>query len=544
MFIKKELLMTKKLSLALLISCMLTAHNYADTTKIDNDSNEFNEIFELARGPRGYRGHRGHRGHQGDPGVTGATGASITGATGATGNTGTTGPTGTSIGPTGATGATGPTGAVGGTTGNTGATGASITGATGFTGNTGAIGNTGATGATGTSVGPTGATGATGPTGAVGGATGNTGATGASITGATGFTGNTGATGATGDTGVTGTKGNTGATGPTPQSCDDAEILIHQVDIPYVIEVPGVYCLAEDITVTSGDAITVAALSLVGKRVVIDLNEHTIYGNGANNGIVVAPTRFTLPAPLFVEIKNGSIFNMIEHGIYVPIGIAGLVLDSITTELCGNSGASLDQGGFVIVGTAGTLNLVATNCRAIGGETFAFGTGGGFILANCQNFLLSNCVANLNALDGFLIESGIVYYGGTFESCIASSNGGNGFNIIADNSTLTNCEAQQNQLSGFFISANFCFLQNNVSLANLENGFYCEGQSCQIRDNTAMTNNQNGGFFGFWDNGPINRVYGNYANGNFGSNYSPSIVNVATSPLYTDTINFTANIAE
>jgi parallel beta-helix repeat protein len=332
-------------------------------------------------------------------------------------------------------------------------------------------------------------------------------------------------------------------------SCDSHVTHISQSDIPYFIQQPGRYCLTQDITITSGDAITIVLASLVNKKVTLDLNGYTISGSQWNgdNGIVVAATRFTLAAPIGIEIINGTILEMKEHGIHIPIGIQELTIDCIVTNGCGNGGSTADQGGIVVGGTAGTLDATIRNCRTYG--NLAASTGGGISLTNCLYYLINNCVANSNNLEGITIQNSSVFNTGVIENCITSGNGGNGISTVGDrNTTVVNCVSEGNGLSGYSLDGNQDVILNNIALNNTQDGFMISGSDCQIRENTAIGNNSSAaaGFFGFNVTGTNNRIYGNYANNNAAgaNNYSASITNIATSPLITDAINFTANISE
>ncbi len=377
--------------------------------------------------------------------------------------------------------------------------------------------------------------------------------------------------------------------------CDFNVTSIHQSDVPYVITEPGRYCLAEDVSLTTAaDAITISLPSVIDQRVVLDLNDYTISGLFAdvptgNNGVVVVPTA----NPPAVEIKNGTISGMIEHGIHIPVSLPELIVDTIVTEFCGSSGISSDQGGIVIGTSTVSTNAVIRNCRATGG--FIGHTGAGIRLTNCRNYLLSNCNAVSNGLDGIITVTGL---GGVFENCLSSLNGGNGIMAVAElNTVFYNCTAESNGFagigSGFLLDDSICSLRNCFAsfnathgfsldnnnnqvvasmasnnfqtgfnfignqivvteceaINNAENGFLIQGNNALLRGNTATGNDTSaGGFYGFNDVGTSNRIYGNFANNNNGgaSDFSPSITNVVISPTATTPadLNFTANISQ
>ncbi len=380
-------------------------------------------------------------------------------------------------------------------------------------------------------------------------------------------------------------------------NCDMNVIEIHQSDIPYFITQPGKYCLTEDVSITTGDAISIVLTPLIGESVVIDLNGYTISGlsggvPAGSHGITLIPTMFTLPFPLAVEIKNGKISYMVEQGINIPFGVTQLEIDSIVTEQCGVGGISFNLGGIAIGGSGGTINPIITNCRTYG---LPGHTGFGISLYNCSQYRVSNCIANGNGMAGIFVTGDSIFNEGVIDNCIASgnttegfsiqaneqgvvlqncvadSNGSAGFLIYANGSTLINCVSTSSTLdgmqlngdnneiinsasmnngsSGFFILGNQSIVKQCAAIDNQQNGFSILGNNNQINNNNATGNNPAGGaFYGFNNTGSGNRVYGNFANNNNAgaNNYSPSITNVATGPTATTPVdlNFTANISE
>lgn len=330
------------------------------------------------------------------------------------------------------------------------------------------------------------------------------------------------------------------------KTCDDSIIQIRQSDIPYFITDPGEYCLAEDITITSGDAITIVAIGLVGKKVVLDLNNKTINGSGtADNGIIVVLTKFVLPVPIGLEIKNGTIIGMKEHGIYIPFGLGDLIIDSMVINACGiTGGETSDQGGIVVGGSQGAYSPTIRNCRVQGAGPI-LSAGYGIYLRNSLNGQISHCISTLNGLDGIVMENDSIFFGGRIDNCTSSSNKQDGIrivshSIVSHSVVIENCITEQNSLTGIVVSANNCAILNNISNNNTINGLSIAGNNCEVRSNTATSNAGDG----FNDSGTTNRIYGNYANNNTTNNYSASIVNVATSPAFNAAINHTANIAD
>ncbi|MBY0110303.1 MAG: right-handed parallel beta-helix repeat-containing protein [Candidatus Babeliaceae bacterium] len=241
-------------------------------------------------------------------------------------------------------------------------------------------------------------------------------------------------------------------------NCNENVFLISQSDIPYTITKPGRYCLVENIAVDSGQtAITIQFDDIVQNLVYLDLNSYVINGSstgdaatGAANGIVGVGTVSGNVFPAGVQIVNGEIVSMSEHGIYIPLGMGLLTLDGLTIQSCGSAGGSTN-GGIVVGNDAQILiNPVIKN-------TNIFGSGGtdyGMILINPQNFLILSSASSFNGKDGYSIRGSTDFIPGVISLCTASGNGGNGFSINASsaNTKITDCIAASNQLSGFHIA--------------------------------------------------------------------------------------------
>ena len=106
------------------------------------------------------------------------------------------------------------------------------------------------------------------------------------------------------------------------------ETLIFQSDIPFTIETPGVYCLAESVSFAAGTAITIAS-----DNVLFDLQDKKIDGSlGGDIGIAINSGLSN------ITIQNGVLCNMNNKGIdadatnniaFISMSISDSLIDSI-----------------------------------------------------------------------------------------------------------------------------------------------------------------------------------------------------------------------
>jgi hypothetical protein len=369
--------------------------------------------------------------------------------------------------------------------------------------------------------------------------------------------------------------------------CDQNVVMISQADIPYIITEPGRYCLIEDVAVGAGQtAITIDFDAVVANITEIDLNGYTINGlvdgaPGAANGIVgiAAAPPVGQSLPVGVQIINGKIVAMLEHGIYIPYGISVLRVDNITVQSSGLTGNPTDGG--IVIGS-----MDAPLLSPVISKTFVFGgsANDGLVLINPLNYLIENTSASLCGGDGISIEGQNFAVAGVITTCVSSGNGGSGFVTVVDDtntafincvassngnggymvagsqSTFTECRAKSNTGNGFTVTNidnifDSCFSGNNsgsgyaitagsnndiqqcVALGNDIDGFLINTAPNALNNNTSSGN----GGFGFNATVLGNKIYANFANDN-GTNYSGTITNVAVSPVPADPFNFTTNI--
>jgi len=120
---------------------------------------------------------------------------------------------------------------------------------------------------------------------------------------------------------------------------------IHQSEIPYTINTPGIYCLATDLvappTFTTGNVITINS-----NNVVIDLNDHRIGGQPA--GLGNQAVGIYSNSHRNIQIRNGVIRGFL-YGIQIvdaasPGTSSGIAIVSILAD--GNTYAGIDVVGL------------------------------------------------------------------------------------------------------------------------------------------------------------------------------------------------------
>lgn len=327
--------------------------------------------------------------------------------------------------------------------------------------------------------------------------------------------------------------------------CSQNVVLLSQADIPYVITSAGHYCLVEDVS-TNGNAITLDLQSLAAQSVTIDLNGYTISGfqNGSiqgRNGIVTTIAGGTNAFPIVLTIKNGIITAMQDHGIEIAVGVTSLTIDSVAIIQAGQSGALPNEAG-ILVGSKGnrSQNPLIINSQVYG---FPGSTGRGIYLLNCANYTISNTLVKGVGLDGIRVSSAADIESGTITDVVVSETGGSGIylELDEDNTIIRDAVCIKNSENGFTLLGNNYIVQDCAAVSNLLDGFTISGAQSHLSSNVAITNGQVG--FNSSSRSGTNYVYSNFASGNGSLNYSVDITNVQNSPVPSDPINFTTNIA-
>lgn len=350
---------------------------------------------------------------------------------------------------------------------------------------------------------------------------------------------------------------------------------ITQGTTPFTIMNSGIYCLVDDVE-TGGTTLPIITINT--NNVILDLNDHLIQAPGGGSGIAVSPNRS------FIVIRNGNINNMRANGIQLSTGVSQVLIENMiltninngllmfnnnnciiqncTSYFSRNAGFSITQcnnciftncfandnlNGFLL---GGNTSMLFTQCSSQSNQLIGInqtlGSNSQFTQCNSSNnttgFSISGnnnsytqCQANQNTQAGFAITS----INDSFQSCIAEENGTNGFQIISNAAILLNNQAVNNGLNGILLTSNNSIILNNIFLQNTNAGISLTALSTNnsVRNNSATANR-----IGFNNLGTNNHFYSNFANNNT-TNYA-GITNVAVSPLATDPINFTANIAE
>ncbi|MGB8367535.1 MAG: hypothetical protein WCD44_04210 [Candidatus Babeliales bacterium] len=277
------------------------------------------------------------------------------------------------------------------------------------------------------------------------------------------------------------------------------ETLIFQSNIPYIIENPGVYCLAESVSLASGTAITVAS-----DNVVLDLNEKKIDG-GAGGSIGIAVNSGLQN----ITIQNGTLCNMNDKGInadatnniaFVSMSVLDSLIDMPSliapiTCLQINNVNVLNVGIFkefpissivdsiidvpdCVLSSITGININCANEVKLNNCQACSCLGDGFALQQSENITVLSCNAENNAGNGFVLDNvdtscfkwckaNVNCFHGVCDSacngdnlyvgCIAKQNGIHGFNIAGGGKVMQECVASQNTRDGFNLSTSLFF---------------------------------------------------------------------------------------
>ena len=223
-----------------------------------------------------------------------------------------------------------------------------------------------------------------------------------------------------------------GAPAPTMKSLDQIEARTPISSAPFTITQPGSYYLTTNVTVGSGDAITITA-----NNVTLDLNGFTISSTApvasTDNGILLSGSRTN------IAIRNGHIssgvtnngagvysgsgfgFGVIFSGFPVNVRVSGLSVSG-----CQYDGIYLGYGSTVVescvVNTVGAYGIQAQSVS----DSTAIDCGTTAISATTAN----NCVGSVSS-------SGSGVYANTANGCYGNSLG-SGYGVYA-NGNAQNC---------------------------------------------------------------------------------------------------------
>jgi hypothetical protein len=194
---------------------------------------------------------------------------------------------------------------------------------------------------------------------------------------------------------------------------------------PYAITSPGSYVLTKNLTV-AGTCITISA-----NTVTLDMQSHTITGNGTGNGITDGGGFFQA-----IVIANGTVQDF-ETGVVMnssyPVTLTGM-----TVQKNLNQGIAL-FGAFTVINTRANGNGVA-GIRANGnlaGAIFASeanGNEGNGIVTLGGPTLVMSTTANANTQTGIAlsIQGGVLTPSNQVIETEANDNGGDGIDLSAE----------------------------------------------------------------------------------------------------------------
>jgi hypothetical protein len=224
---------------------------------------------------------------------------------------------------------------------------------------------------------------------------------------------------------------------------------------PYTISAPGNYTVTKNLT-ASGNCITIAANSIT-----IDLQGHTITGNGVGIGVGNNSDDF---AHQHIIIANGTI-RKFDNGISGNIGLVTIANMTVGDNTgnginTGNFGTVVDtvaswNGLAGITGQGGLISGVQADHNAFRGMVLQF-----MVISNSEAndngdigiWALDSSVlattAKRNASDGFMLVGDI----NLIDDSTASGNGGNGISMLdagGGRNSATNNVANNNAEAGF-----------------------------------------------------------------------------------------------
>ncbi len=317
-----------------------------------------------------------------------------------------------------------------------------------------------------------------------------------------------------------------------------------------ILNSPGrTYVLSDDIT-TNQDCFTITA-----DGVTLNLNGHTITGNGQVDGITVNNADN-------VMIKNGNINNFYynvllssstngsvndvqinggNYGIHASASSFGnydnVVIDS---TMYGLSSSSSSNGVFndltiqnsasdgVVFYSSSNNNFVNVNSNGNIGDGFKFysnsdlnvftnvvsnnnGASGFEFLSGSDLNIFTNVTSNNNGGSGFSFSSSS---GNTFSGCVSNDNGADGFGFLSClNNHFSNLTSINNNY-GVFLRASSNNVLDALNIYGNSRGIYLLGNSdSNIINDSYMEENDYGLYFDYEMGSPeYNLIYNNYFN--------------------------------
>jgi len=206
--------------------------------------------------------------------------------------------------------------------------------------------------------------------------------------------------------------------------------------------------LRTDNLITGGTTITVGLRENIQKAV--DAVENAGGGKVIIKGEKI-PVNYDITVPSFVTLegegRDNTILDFGDNSNSIKIEgtaasrIKNIRIRDLTIQNSGTYGCDVNYADF----------LILDNVR------FSSNTGSGLRIRASQQYMVLNCLADNNTVDGYTLAGNASHNHGRFNyfGCIATDNTGNGFDITGDatnvigNGAFIGCEADNNILDGF-----------------------------------------------------------------------------------------------
>lgn len=272
---------------------------------------------------------------------------------------------------------------------------------------------------------------------------------------------------------------------------------------PLVINTPGIYVFAQNISTTATTAITINA-----DDVIIDFNDYMLTGTGgAATGILLSNNIES------TTIKNGTISGFSTTSISAPVNCRKITIDSMNiigfqTALAtsvSNTNASgwlinncqftnSTSAAAAIINAIGMNNCVFSDC-VVSNCAFSGGATRIYSINDCSGLLFKNCIISNCTNSSFLLcfdyvlggsaSTGIVFDSCDVSNCTSTTSEFRAFRCAVNMSTMTciNCTASNNfgvatshnftqQISSLETSIFKNCISGGITATNLARGFY------------------------------------------------------------------------
>lgn len=220
--------------------------------------------------------------------------------------------------------------------------------------------------------------------------------------------------------------------------------------LPYVINRPGVYVLARDLTtpIVSGAAVTIQA-----DRVIVDLNSHAIRYNATIAAPTTAAVGISSATAAFVTVRNGIIAKF-GTGVELKGSGAGLRVENLTVDGCNGTG-------ILVEGSAPQVRWCSvSNTDRQYAPSFGIRADGS--VAMISNCTVTDTTANAGSLGQFATSIEVGAAGAILENniCANAYLAANSVGVFGTSMMLTG-NKMVNLGTGFFVSGSKYF--NNLT---------------------------------------------------------------------------------